>query len=57
MRHYTRQLLPKNATKEEINAAIITLERALFYKFDLEYRLTMDLDYYRIRLRGVSAGK
>ncbi len=54
MKDYNRQLLPRNATKQEINAAIMVLERCLSYKPDLEYRLTMDLDYYRIRLHGAS---
>ncbi len=48
-----RPLLPKDATEKEINAAITALDRVLGYKPDLEYRLTMDLDYYRIRLQGI----
>lgn len=57
MKTYNRRLLPKDATEKEIQAAIMTMERALTYKPDLEYRLTMDLDYYRMRLRMIGAGK
>ncbi len=53
MKKYNRRLLPNDATKEEVSAAIAVLERVLAYGPDLEYRLTMDLDYYRIRLQGL----
>lgn len=57
MKTYNRHPLPQNATEQEIQAAILTIERALTYKPDLEYRLTMDLDYYRMRLQRLEFGK
>ena len=53
MKDCNRQLLPKYATEQEINAAIMALERSLAYKPDFEYRITMDLDYYRMRLQNL----
>ena len=51
METYNRQLLPQDATEQEIQAAIIALKRVLSYKPDLEHRLIWDLDYYRMRLK------
>ena len=55
MKKYNRRILPKEATKEEVNAAIMVLERVLAYAPDVQYRLTMDLNYYRMRLQGMGA--